>query len=195
MSKIAIVQLAQTISDELDQAVAYYELFAPSGRDPALIDRVNRRQIHEGFNFVSEALQLGVITTLCRIWDKTRGTARITEVARRLRKVPSLVSDQAAGAQWQVDVKKIEKSVELEALRGFRNVGLAHRADPNAPDPRSKSNTRRVLNGDERRVFEATITIVNNLNDLIGSSCRIEFGQHRQDWQGRASKFWGSVAS
>jgi len=189
------MRFAQTISDDLYQAVAYYEVFAPSGLDPALIERVNSHQIHEGFNVISEALQLGVITTLCRIWDKrSRDTARVTEIARRLRKNPHLVSDQAALGQWRADVETIERSDELAALREFRNVGLAHRSDPNVADPRSKGHTRRVLNGDERHVLEETISIVDRLDDLIGSSRRINFGQQRQDWQMRAGKFWGVLS-
>src|ERR1700745_4120313 len=138
--QIAITRLAQAISDDLCQVIIYYKVFAPSGLDASLIDRVNQNKIHEGFNVVSEALELGVITILCRIWDKRRGTARITEVVSRLRKNPSVVSDQTAFAQWQADVEKFEKSEPLRVLRGFRNVGLAHRNDPNLPDPRSKSN-------------------------------------------------------
>ena len=92
---IAIARLAQTIGDDLYQAVAYYEIFAPSGLDAALIDRVGRHQVHPGFNVVSEALQLGVIAALCRIWDKTRGTARMAEVAAKLRKNPGLTKNQA----------------------------------------------------------------------------------------------------
>jgi hypothetical protein len=93
-SHSAIGRLALAINHDLDQAVAYYEVYAPSGVCAPLIERVNQNQIHEGFNVVSEALELGVITTLCRIWDKTRGTARITEVMSRLLKNPSFVSDQ-----------------------------------------------------------------------------------------------------
>ena len=91
--------MAQTMNDDLCQAVIYYEVFAPSGLHAPLLDRVNHHQIHEGFNVVSEALELGVITTLCQIWDKTRGTARITEVVSRLQKNRGLVSDRAQFAQ------------------------------------------------------------------------------------------------
>jgi AbiU2 len=195
MPKTVIMRLAQAISEDLYQAVAYYEVFVPSARDPALIDCVNSHQIHEGFNVISEALQLGVITTLCRIWDKRRGTARIAEIARRLRENSHLVSDQAELTQWLADVEKTEQSHELAALRGFRNVGLAHRSDPNLPDPRTKSNTRRVLHGDERCVLERTVSLVEKLDGLIGSSHRINFGQERQNWQRRASKFWGATPS
>lgn len=190
-----IIRLAEAISDDLYQAVLYQEIFAPSGLDTEFINRVNSRQIHEGFNVVSEALELGVITILCRIWDKTRGTARIAEVAKRLHKNPGLVSDQALCAEWQANVEKIEKSEELKVLRGFRNVGLAHKCDPNAPDPRSKSNTRRMQYGDARRVLDATLPIVNELNDLIGSNYPINFDRERHDWRRHASKFWGVLSS
>ena len=88
---IEIVHLTVAINDDLSQAIAYYELSAPSALSAPLIERVNQHLIHEGFNVVSEALELGVITILCRIWDKRRGTARITEVVSRLRKNPSVV--------------------------------------------------------------------------------------------------------
>jgi hypothetical protein len=74
--KEAILRLAKVIGEELDVAIANYGVFAPSGRDTALIERVNAGGIHEGFNVVSEALQLAVISTLCRIWDKRSSTAR-----------------------------------------------------------------------------------------------------------------------
>jgi hypothetical protein len=154
----------------------------PSGLSAPLIERVNQHLIHEGFNVVSEALELGVITILCRIWDKTRGTARITEVVSRLRRNPGVVSDQSAFAQWQADVATFEKSEHLLTLRSFRNVGLAHRTDPNLPDPRSKSNTRRVLYGDARVVLEGTIPIAHRLNSLIvGVTQSTDFDRKRED--------------
>jgi hypothetical protein len=162
-------------------------------RRPASIRLSLRGSTLAIFTRDSEALQLGVITALCRIWDKTRGTARITEVVSRLRKNTHLLSDESVFRQWQADVEKIEKSDQLSALRGFRNVGLAHRADPNIPDPRRAGNNRQVLHGDERWVLEATIIVVNRLNDLIGLSRRIDFVRERQDWQRRAVKFWASV--
>jgi hypothetical protein len=192
--KIEIMRLAQTMNNDLCQAVIYYEVFAPSGLHAPLLDRVNNHQIHEGFNVVSEALELGVITTLCRIWDKTRGTARITEVASRLQKNYGLVSDQAQLAQWQADVDNIQKSDALRALRAFRNVALAHSNDPNVPDPRNKSDTRRVLCGDACSVLESTIPIMERLNSLIGLRYRSDFNQIRHRWEQRAGKFWDAVA-
>jgi hypothetical protein len=194
MPKPAILRLAQAISDDLCQTVIYYEVFAPSGLDATLIDRVNQHKIHEGFNVVSEALELGVITILCRIWDKTRGTARMIEVASRLQRNPGVVSDQAQLAQWQADVDNIQKSDELAALRGYRNVGLAHTNDPNLRDPRSMSNTRRVWCGDARIVLEGTIPIVQRLNFLIGATQSTDFNRQRHDWEQRARQFWDALA-
>jgi hypothetical protein len=191
----AVALLTRSINADLCQAITYYEMFAPSGLYVPLIERVNHDQIHEGFNVVSEALELGVIATLCRIWDKRSGTARIPEVASRLRKNPDVVRDQTAFAQWQADVEKFEKSDHLKVLRAFRNVGLAHSNDPNLPDPRSKSNTRRVVDGDSRIVLEGTIPIVHRLNSLIvGLLQSPDFQQQRQDWQRRAEKFWDALA-
>jgi hypothetical protein len=104
----AIARLTARINADLCQAIIYYEMFAPSGLSVPLIERANHHQIHEGFNVVSEALELGVITTLCRIWDKRTGTARISEVASRLRKNPVGIKDQTAFAQWQADVHEFE---------------------------------------------------------------------------------------
>jgi hypothetical protein len=189
---IEIVRFAVAINDDLSQAIAYHELSIPAGLSAPLIERVNQHLIHEGFNVVSEGLELGVITILCRIWDKRRGTARITEVVSRLRKNPTVVSDQTAFARWQADVEKFEKSEHLTVLRSFRNVGLAHRNDPNLPDPRSKYNTRRVLYGDARIVLEGTIPIVHRLNSLIvGVTRSTDFERKRQEWETAGGKIWG----
>jgi hypothetical protein len=64
--KEEILRLAKVIGEELYAATANYEIFALSSRDAALIERVNVGGIHDGFNVVSEALQLAVISTLCR---------------------------------------------------------------------------------------------------------------------------------
>lgn len=90
----------------------------------------------------SGARRLGVSKRGQMVWDKTRGPARITEVASRLQKNSGLVSDQAQFAQWQADVDILQKSDALAALRAFRMCGLAQSNDPNVPDPRILNNTR-----------------------------------------------------
>jgi hypothetical protein len=51
-----ISRLARAISEDLCQALIYYQMFAPTARDTPLILRVNVHEIHEGFNVISEAL-------------------------------------------------------------------------------------------------------------------------------------------
>jgi hypothetical protein len=50
---IAIVRVVMAINEDLCQAIAYYEMFAPSGLNAPLIERVNHHQIQEGFNVVA----------------------------------------------------------------------------------------------------------------------------------------------
>src|SRR5712692_10331530 len=65
-----IVRVAAAISEDLYQAIAYYEVFVPSGSDANLIRRVTEFEVHPGFNVISESLQLGAVLALCRLWDK-----------------------------------------------------------------------------------------------------------------------------
>jgi AbiU2 len=191
--KEAILRLAKVIGEELDVAIANYEVFAPSGRDTALIERVNAGGIHEGFNVVSEALQLAVISTLCRIWDKRSSTARLAEITTRLRKHPELASGRKELEQWLSDVERVENSEVLHALRGFRNVGLAHRHDPNQPDPRILSGARRVAQGDEGCLLDVTMLIVQRLNALVGVKDPIDFFGQSEAWRRRAEMFWWCI--
>jgi AbiU2 len=186
--------LAKAIGDELHLAIANYQVFAPTGRDAALIDRVNTAGIHDEFNVVSEALQLTTISTLCRIWDKTGGAARLGEVARLLRNRPDLASDRKDLEQWLSDVERVENSSEkLQALRGFRNVSLAHKHNPNQPDPRIRSGARRVAERDEARLLEGTLLLVERLNVLVGLKDPIDFFGQSEEWRQRAEKFWRSI--
>jgi len=194
-----VVRLAAAINSDLYQALAYYEVFAPSGSDAKLIHRVTSAEIHYGFNVISESLQLGCILALCRLWDKPKGSAHIPAMARELQREQDIPCDQdllcgpTALQAWLRDVKTVEQSEELKALRGFRHVGLAHRADPNRPDPRSEQDTRRVVHGDERAVLDRTIDLVDRLNALVGyphESFR-DLRIASQKWGGA---FWDRVA-
>jgi AbiU2 len=191
--------LAKAVGDELLAAIANFEVFTPSAGDAGLLERVNNEpgndwEIPGAFNVISEALQLTVIATLSRIWDKTNGTARIEEIAAQLRKRRDLANDQRLLKQWLTDVAAVEGSEELKALRGYRNVGLAHRQDPNRPDDRIRSGVRRLVNGDEARVLKETTSLVTRLNDLIGVEGPPNFNAYREAWRCRAETFWRAVA-
>jgi hypothetical protein len=88
----------------------------------------------------------------------------------------------------------VEGSEEPKALRGYRNVGLAHRQGPNRRDDRIQSAARRVVNGDEARILKPTPLLVTRLNDLIGVEDAPDFDPYRDTWRGRAETFWRAVA-
>jgi len=90
---------------------------------------------------------------------------------------------------WLADVDGFEKSVELKALREFRNVRLAHRADPNRPDPRIKRQARRIVHGDERKVLDATVGLVERLNVLVDYP-HAALDDLRKEWVGHGTAFW-----
>jgi hypothetical protein len=196
MTKEQIRELAVAISDDLYDAVVFYQVFHPSGSDADLIRRVSERRVHPSFNAISVSLQLSVIAALCRNWDKTSGTARIPDVAGRLRRDPTLVTDQPRLVKWLADVQTVETSEDLKVLRAFRNVGLSHRENPHGPNSRVLSSTRRVREGDERRLLLTTIPIVDELNDLLG---HLPNGMAFRDlgpfWRKHSLEFWRTVAS
>jgi L-aminopeptidase/D-esterase-like protein len=65
--------LVEAVSDDLWIAIANYEVYAPTGLDRAVIERVDGTDIEPAFNVVSQALEATTISALCRIWDKTGG--------------------------------------------------------------------------------------------------------------------------
>jgi hypothetical protein len=136
--------LVEAVSDDLWIAIANYEVYAPTGFDRALIQRVNGTKIEPAFNVVSQALEATAISALCRIWDKTGDAARIAEIEKLLRRRPDLAGDGGALPRWLGGVEMVEKSEELQALRAIRNMRLAHTHDPNRPDPRLRSDVRKV---------------------------------------------------
>ena len=90
--------LAKAVSDEPLAAIANFEVFTASASDAGLLERVNNElgndwEIPGGFNVISEPLRLTIIATVCRIWDKTSGTARMEEIAAQLRKRQDLTND------------------------------------------------------------------------------------------------------
>ena len=200
MPKRAVLKMAEAMRRDLQLAIANYAVFVPSARDGHLHDRVNRIPSPgsgHAFNIISEALQLTVIATLCRMWDKRADAAHIPNLATRLSRNQALVSDQAGLTQWLAEVARLQAWEPLETLRGYRNMGLAHTSDPNLPDPRSKQHPpgRRVVHGDEREVLEATISVVAELNRLLGVTVDAAEATELSltEWTQRAAGFWDAV--
>lgn len=111
-----------------------------------------------------------------------------------LKRKRGAVSDQGALLAWLTDVEAFEKSEELKALREFRNVSLAHRADPNRPDARIKRQARHVVHGDERKVLDATVGLVDRLNVLVDYP-HAPLSDLRKEWVRHGAAFWEHVAN
>lgn len=163
-----------------------------------MIDRVNAVEVNPGHNVVSDALHRETVGALCRVWDSTRGTASIPQLAKRLRK-PAGISevektygpiDRQELAKWLDDVKEVEDSEELEALETVRHMYLAHDADKNHP---YKGNARVAVYGDERKILDASIPIAEFANRMMGQR-DYTFGDQRKAWIEESEKFWDSVA-
>jgi hypothetical protein len=185
--------LVKAVSDDLWIAIATFEVYAPTGFDAALVQRVNGMKVHPAFNVVCEALEATTISALCRIWDKTGDAARITEIEKLLRRRPDLAGDNGALRQWLGGVDMVEKSEELQALRAIRNMRLSHTHDPNRADPRLRSDVRMAVNEDEARLLEATFLVVQRLHGLIGSPDPLDYRAEREAWRDRAEAFWKAV--
>jgi hypothetical protein len=104
-ANLEIHRTVRAISVALDEAIAYYETFVPTGRDPALIDRINKVDFYPAFNIISDSLHRGVIVTLCRIWDTRRDTADLNSLA-----------DEFRDPQVIVDLKTIGHAIDLGQL-------------------------------------------------------------------------------
>jgi hypothetical protein len=189
----AIAALVAAIDRDVCAAVENYEMLAPAGGGGTLVERVNEQRIGLGFNTILDALQLTVITALCRIWDTTPRAASIWEVKRRLSKRRTLAVGPALLSTWLDAIDAVEASESYRAIQGYRNIGLAHRHDPNKPDPRALSGARRVVHQDERKLLDATVSVVELLSDVLGADKRRDFAKFRAEWEERAGLFWRSI--
>jgi hypothetical protein len=191
--------LVKAVCDDLWIAASTFEVYAPTGFDPLLIQRANDLKVHPAFNVISEALEATTISALCRIWDKKGDAARIAEIGKLLQKRPDLVTDRGALRQWLGGLEMIEKSEALQALRAIRNMRLAHTHDPNRADPRLRSDVRsdvrKTRNDDELLLLEATILVIQQLQDLISSPDPVDYRAEREAWRARAEFFWKSVGT
>jgi hypothetical protein len=128
--------MVQIISITLDEAIAFYETYVPTGQDATLIGRVNKSDFHPAFNIISDALHRETILALCRIWDKDKDTANLNRLAADFRDKKVLAGlksakhevDPDAMKKWLAAVVAGYKSEELEALRRARHRAIARLA-------------------------------------------------------------------
>jgi AbiU2 len=200
MSDLELRRLTKRIHDDLQDAIAFYEVFVPAARDATLIDEVNAARVHPGFNAVCLALHGSAILALCRLWDTDRRAAHIPKAATMMRQRSVLEAIAASSgecpdpgqlAAWQQDVEAVQASEELKALRRARDRFIAHTANPNSKEhPRQ---ARQSEYGDERRLLEMTIPIVERLDHFLFDL--LSWSGIRGLWQEEARRFWERVAA
>jgi hypothetical protein len=197
-SNLDIHRTLEAISTDLDLAVAFYETYVPSGQDPDLINYVNDADLYPAFNVISDALHRNVIMALCRVWDTRADTANLNRLADEFRDSKVLAEPERGGdkidatqlRKWLAEIDALNKSDELLALRRARHRALAHTATPNEP---YKGRARVAEFGDERRLIEKTIPLVEQAGAFIGYSYAVPFYEQRRIRCEHSRKFWEHV--
>jgi AbiU2 len=189
----------RAISFDLDLAIAFYETYVPSGQDATLIDRMNKVDFYPAFNVISDSLHRNVIVTLCRIWDTRTDTADLNGLADEFRD-PQVIADlNAIGhpvdpgqlSKWHVEIDAVNKSNELLALKRAGHRAIAHTANPNK---RYQGKARVAQYGDERKIIERTIPLVEQAGAFIGYSYVSPYDEQRRIRREHATKFWAHVS-
>lgn len=70
---------------EFDLAVSFHELWKPAAYDAELHKRMGTSYASNAFLVVRSALRREMLLALMRLWDKTRGSIRLDNIARALR--------------------------------------------------------------------------------------------------------------
>jgi hypothetical protein len=200
VTNLEIHRTVRAISIDLDSAIAFYETFVPTGQDASLIDRINKVDFYPAFNIISESLHASVIATLCRIWDTRADTADLNSLAAEFRD-PKVIADLAAAGhvvdpaqlnKWLAEIDVVNKSDELLALKKARHRAIAHTATPNKS---YRGKARVAQYGDERKVIERTIPLVEQAGAFIGYSYLSPYADQQQMRHEHATKFWANLAS
>lgn len=188
---------AREISRNLTEAIACYAVFLPTARDTELIARVNAGAVNLGFNVISESLHKAVIMALCRLWDRRADTASLPWLDREMRKSATLRAldddvgeiDREELRRWHTEVQNTLRMEELKALQGARGRAIAHTANPSRL---YQGRSRRAVYGDERRVLEATVPVVDMLNSFVAYAPQPPYLELRRRWSDASGLFWRS---
>ena len=179
--------------------LAASETYVPSGKDATLIDRINKVDFYPAFNVISDSLHQNVIVTLCRIWDTRTDTADLNGLADEFRD-PQVIADlNAIGHavdpkqlnKWHAEINAVNKSSELLALKRARHRAIAHTATPNEP---YRGKARVTQFGDERKIIERIIPLVEQAGAFIGYSYVSPYDEQRRIRREHATKFWAHVS-
>lgn len=109
-------RIAEAMNRDLAEAIACYGFFLLTGRDRALITKVNNGRVHPGYNVISESLHRSTILALCRLWDKSGDSVHIPKFVRVLAGSSISVAAKVEIAKLKKQIGSVEQSDELEAL-------------------------------------------------------------------------------
>lgn len=199
-TNLEIHRTVRAITLSLDETIAFYETYVPSGQNAALIERVNNSGYHQAFNVISDALHRETILGLCRIWEKRRDTANLNRLVGDFQNQQLLADlksaghtvDQTALTKWFEKIEAGYQSDTLSALKRARDRALAHTATPNEP---YKGNARVAIYGDERWLLEYSIPLVEEASKFIGYSYVRPLSDMLRIRRDDAERFWDSIGS
>jgi hypothetical protein len=199
MGYLEIHRTVEAISGDLDSAIAFYETFVPSAKDATLIERINKVNFYPAFNIISDSLHQSAILSLCRIWDKPADTANLNGLAKEFRDAKVVADIAVAGhvvdprqlQKWLAEIDAVNGSAELSALRRARSRAIAHTPTPNKP---YQGKARVARYGDERKIMEKTVPLVEQAGGFIGYAYVSPYADQRRIRRDHAEQFWGILA-
>ncbi|MBN9529809.1 MAG: hypothetical protein J0H82_26615 [Alphaproteobacteria bacterium] len=190
MSTVMLDQIAKrldAIRQSLRWALWAHSLWYSGAIDDDLRARVGRSEAQHAVGRAGAILHQGAILSLTRAWDGKKGTGSLPALATQLRlaaKNASVLQLIAAARgddgrrRFAVDANRLADRIdqetageEVKALARLRHEFLAH-ARFDAPEAAG----RWAEVGDERKLLERTVPLVDELYLLVHGSWEVGFG-------------------
>lgn len=199
-------------TEEFDLAVVCHEVWKPTAYDKALHQRMGVSYATNAFRVIVTALRREVLLGLMRLWDKSRGSVRMEDIAGTLRKggiVDALATDRAARfndanieAEMRDDLRRQASEVldlidsyahngrnaaVLEKLRAVRHERLAHRQieQSSAAGPGLTDEEIEAFYQDNSKIISLVLSLVSGIGYDPQETGEV-FRHH-------ASFFWAAV--
>lgn len=198
--------------DEFDLAVVFHEVWKPAAYDKDLHKRMGVSYATNAFRVIVTALRREMLLALMRLWDKTRGTVKMDEIADTLSDrhlIDALAADRAAKygarhieAAMQNDFRRNAKEIVdlikqyskggrreavIERLRTVRHQRLAHRQIEPAAAVQA-SPTDKEIEG----FYQDNSKLIRLLLSLV-SGVGYDPEEHAKVFRHHASFFWAAA--
>jgi hypothetical protein len=100
------------------------------------------------------------------------------------------VIDSGQSNKWLSEIDAVNKSDELLALKRARHRAIAHTASPNTA---YQGKARVAQYGDERKIIERTIPLVEQAGAFIGYSYVRPYDEQQRIRREHATNFWAQL--